>query len=234
MKENSFLKLCKTFSKYFKTDSRPNPELESALSFLGWDISSKDVYALSKGVLVIGILFCIFLILINNIQNITDISAVIDDILNNKIYFSLILISIVLSLYIPRYPVELANKTKKKIIFEIPDVVNYMVMYLKMNPNLERAVEFTVSKTSGILTNDLKKILWKLKTGEYVTIEEGLDEFAYKWGIVAPYLKKAIMGIRGSIIESDDEKREMKLDSILKDLFSSIKEEMETQIQKIN
>ncbi len=232
-KENSFVKACKFFSKYFKTKNIKDPNLESAISFLEWDIKTSDVYAFAKGVLVLGILFSIILLIINNIGNLSDFSAIMYDLTNNKIYLAIIMLSIVLYLYIPRYPLSIAEKTKRKIIFEIPDVINYLVMYLKMNPNLERAVEFTVSKTSGILSKDLKRILWKLRTGEYVSIEEGLDEFAYKWGIIAPYLKKAIMGIRGSIIESDDEKREIKLDGIMKDLLSSIKNEMETQIQKI-
>ncbi len=233
MKENSFVKACKIFSKYFSTNKIKNPKLESAISFLEWDIKANDVYALAKGTLFLGFLFCMLLLIINNIEHITDISYLISDLTSNNIYFIIIMLSIVMYLYIPRYPIELAEKTKRKIIFEIPDLMNYLIMYLKMNPNLERAIEFTVSKTSGILSKDLRKILWRLRTGEYITIEEGLDEFAYKWGIIAPYLKKAIMGIRGSIIESDDEKREMKLDSIMKDLLASIKDEMETQIQKI-
>ena len=54
--------------------------------------------------------------------------------------------------------------------------VLYMVVSLRLTPNLENAVSFAAENLRGPIGRDLKRMMWDLSTGRYLNAEELLDE----------------------------------------------------------
>lgn len=197
-----------------------------ALEFLGWDLSAKEVNAapmlgLMLGLMVaaagFGYLFYSFYIT----HELTDWLILIYS------GMGLVLIPFLLTYYIQNYLLSAADLEKMKSITYIPDIVNYMIMSMKLSPNLERAVQFAGEHGKGKIAEDLKELTWQIEMGTYRTIEEALDRLAYKWGKYSDEFKHALMLIRSSLIEVDEAKRGVLLDKAMSDVLEGIKDDMD-------
>lgn len=129
--------------------------------------------------------------------------------------------------YFQSYIIRAAEAERMSSITHIPEIVNYLVMSMKLSPNLERAVEFASTHGRGKIAEELKNIVWGTHVGAYLTIEEGLDKLAYKWGKYSEEFKHALMLIRSSVIESDEAARSVILDKAVTDTLDSIRDNMD-------
>ena len=207
--------------KTFKKD-----DFAVALEFLGWDLSAKEVNAapmlgLAIGLMVavagFGYLFYAFYIT----GELTDWLILIYS------GMGLVLIPFLLTYYIQNYLLSAADLQKMKSITYIPDIVNYMIMSMKLSPNLERAVQFAGEHGKGKIAEDLRELTWQIEIGSYRTIEEALDRLAYKWGKYSDEFKHALMLIRSSLIEVEEAKRDALLDKAMSDVLEGIKDDMD-------
>jgi hypothetical protein len=207
-------------------DKFSKKDYASAMEFLGWDIKAKEVNAAPILALMIGLMVAAigFLYLFYAFFITHEISSWM-----MFLYpaLGLILIPFGLTYYVQSYPIRAAELEKMKSIANIPEIVNYMVMSMKLTPNLEKAVEFAGEHGKGRIAEDLRELTWRTKIGTYKTIEEGLDELAYRWGRYSDEFKHALMLIRSSIIEVDDAKRALLLDKAVADVLEGIKDNMD-------
>ena len=60
----------------------------------------------------------------------------------------------------------------------------------------------------------------------YRSMEEGLDDIAYRWGSFSDHFKRALMLIRSSVIEIDEAKRNAMLDKAVTDVTSGMRDDM--------
>ena len=66
------------------------------------------------------------------------------------------------------------------------------------------------------------------------SVEEGLDDLAYKWGDKSDDFKHALMLIRSSLIESDAERRSELLEKASSDVLEGSKEKMDLYARELS
>ena len=125
------------------------------------------------------------------------------------------------------HPQMEAKREQTLALGYVSEIVNYMISSMRLTPNLEKAVEFTASHGRGKIAEDMKKLVWDVQIGKYLSVEEGLDELAYKWGKYNDDFKQALMIIRSSLLESDSAKREALLEKAAADVLEGSKEKMD-------
>jgi len=204
--------LCKTLRlKFIKLPfGKPQREkLLKKLQFCGLEIQPDDVYSTCVSIFLIGLVITIIL-------STLDLTG----------YALLILFgSIGLVFYVYHYPSLLTRYYRIKASSELVLSVLYMIVSLRLVPNLENAVKFAASNLSGPVGRDLKKMLWGLSTGKYLNAEELLTDYAKKWKEENFEFYQAIDMIKTSMRERG-EKRERMLDESISILLRGNKERM--------
>jgi len=231
-KESFYVKFCKTAGKFVKAPNTFKDEkYKSAYEFLELPLTPSQVnaapsYALMLSMIVVVpvIAYLLFLVFIDRTMELISLMYLL------PISF---LIPFLAVWYFQNYPLGEAENQRLQSITQIPEIINYMVMSMKLTPNLERAVEFAAEHGSGKIANDLKDIVIKVRIGKYDTMEEGLDILAYKWSKFSDEFKHALMLVRSSVIEVDDAKRHILLDKAASDVLEGISNDMESYVIKM-
>ncbi|MEM3412232.1 MAG: hypothetical protein QW735_00840 [archaeon] len=232
IKENSYIRLAKMAAKYVKAKNEfKNKEFASALEFLGWPLTPAEVNAVP--IFVTQISLILVLPILGFLGYMVFITQELDMFIFTMCAPVLILIPFILANYYNRYIINAAKAQKIEALLSIPEIVNYLIISMKLTPNLEKAVEFAGMHGRGKIAEDLKKLSWDVKFGIYRSMEEALDALAYKWGNYSEQFKHALMLIRSSIIEIDEGKRHAILDKALEDVLAGLSEEMNGYITKM-
>jgi len=197
-------------------------QYREALDFLGWDLDPNVVMGAPKTAGIFGLFiglivsFALFMIL-----------APSDALILLFLLFLPVFSTLGLITYAQKYPLNAANNEKLKALTYVPEIVNYIIMQMRLQPNLERAVEFASEHGQGKIAAALKEVLWKNRVGIYDSIEEGLDDLAYKWGPYSEEFKHALTMIRASVLIPDDTERELLFDNTVDEILDSTKNKME-------
>ena len=188
-------------------------ELKESCSIIG--IDPNDTIALSRLVLIIGVL------------------ASLVSILTNIIYTGLIMVAtLVLSEMSTYYAKVKAQKVKIEMASEFPQLVVQLVVLLKQNSNLERAIMFIIKNNEGKIVNELKSAMKNMWLGEKVKLSDVLKELSDKWGTYNPGIKRSIYLILSSFSESG-ESRENTLDKAVSTLLDSVYNQMKEYAYKL-
>jgi len=132
------------------------------------------------------------------------------------------------------YPINAADEEKNRALTYVPEMVGYMIMSMKLVPNLEKAIEFSAKHGKGKVADDFKKLIWDFQIGVYSSISEGLDMLAYRWGKYSTELKESMMRIRSSVMEPSESKRYQILDKTMMEVLDSVKEKMGDYARSLN
>jgi len=134
-------------------------------------------------------------------------------------YFAIILMLLITLLFpllmlqfISEYPKSKAKQMKIHSLGDIPEVLSYIVMYLKLIPNLENAFRFAAIESETSLGKDLRKLLWDLEIRIHKSIDDAITYFANLWGKWSEYFKRSLHLIRSSVHEKDEGERNATLD----------------------
>jgi hypothetical protein len=224
-KEHWYVKFCRRAGRTFKAKNEfKKVEFKMAIDFLGWDLKPREVNAAPMFALVLALVAVIpgFFMLYYMVFMTGQLP------LMALMYGApmLVILPFFLVFYLQNYPLKAADAEKMKSITYIPEIVNYLVMSMKLTPNLEKAVAFAAEHGRGKIAADLKNITWQTKIGAYNTMEEGLDDLAYKWGKFSDEFKHALMMIRASVIEINEAKRYEILDKAVTDTLEGLRDEM--------
>lgn len=101
--------------------------------------------------------------------------------------FSIFLVLLVLFVtlgvffYFYNYPFSLATSFRIKASSEMVLAIIYMTIAMKVRPNLEHAVKYAATNLRGPLSVDLKRLLWDVYIGKFLSMEEALEYFSEKW-----------------------------------------------------
>ena len=136
--------------------------------------------------------------------------------------------------YVQNYPLKKAKEEQLRALTYVPEIMGYMVMSMKLVPNLEKSIEFAAEHGRGKIAEDFRKLLWDVQLGVYNSLSEGLDALAYRWGEFSDEFKKAMMRVRASVIESTEAKRYMMLDSTMDEILESVKGKMEQYARELS
>lgn len=230
----AFVRLTKSFGKLFKGLGKGayfTPQQQEAVSFLGYDISPEEFHATYKGIFISGILLGV--VIAFGLLSLPAFAAI-DDAIKIVFVILFILAPVVLSFAYQKYLFYEVEKEKMMALAYVPEIINYLVMTMRLSPNLERAVEFAAAHGRGKIAEDFKKLVWDVQIGKYSSIEEGLDELAYRWGNYNDDFKHALMLIRSSVLENDPQRREALLEKALEDVLEGSKEKMDLYARRLH
>lgn len=197
-KRTWYEKFCNFSGKLLKINISKEREmgLKEKINFCNLNIEPYSVYSAFILVLLSTILFSL---LFSGIYFFIYPNAVI-----GKLIPYILLISIVgfgFAMYIFTYPTSLAKKIRIQASSELVLAVLYMAIGLKHIPNLESSVVFTAVNLPGPLGRDLRKLLWDLHVGKYVSVEDALYDFSVKWKFENKEFSQAIDLLRTSTLE---------------------------------
>ncbi len=208
-----------------KKAAKFTPELQETFDFLNWDIAAEEYYAAAQTLLIYGlgigvVLAAAFYIYLAPMLNMEGLPAMAGAL-------AALGLPAVAALIYQRYPAMAAEQERLLSLAYIPEIINYLVMSLRLNPNMERAVEFAASHGRGKIAEQLKELIWDVQIGKFLTVEEGLDQLAYKWGNYSDDFKHALMIIRSSVLEADKERRNALLEKASADVLEGSREKMD-------
>jgi len=238
-KDNPYVAFCRKIFHQFPglgANSKYDPEFQTAMDFLDWDLKSDEYNAGAKFVLIVGLIITAIIAFILFMYAVGPMISI----FGNAILPYIIAIGVPGIVFIyafisfRNYPLTRVRDEKIKALTFVPEILGYMIMSMKLVPNLEKAVEFASNHGHGKIADDLKRLLWEVKVGIKGSVAEAIDELAYKWGDVSTELKKALMKIRSSVIETSESKRYAILDQTMADTLSSIKGKLEDYARGLN
>ncbi|MBI4360566.1 hypothetical protein HY572_02210 [Candidatus Micrarchaeota archaeon] len=225
-----FVTFTKRFAKLFRSSGRgakfTDDEAE-AFAFLGYDVSAEEYYAVARGIQSTGMLVGLAL------AAVIFVFSSLPFMFQAGISGVFLLLPILASYVYKKQPLSLVEREKILALAYVPEIVNYLTMSMRLTPNLEKAVEFAASHGRGKIAEDLKKIVWDVQLGRYESVEEGLDELAYRWGSYNEDFKHALMMIRASVLEANAERRLALLDKAGQDVLEGSKEKMDLYARKL-
>ena len=196
-----------------------------AFDFLGWKLEDEVVMKMPTSGAMLALFGSIFITFI-----LFGVLSALGMLGSALVLLFLLFLPILMTLsivsYIQGYPLNVADSEKMKAITYVPEIINYIIMQMRLQPNLERAVEFASEHGKGKIAKELGEVLWKNQVGIYENIEEGLDELAYKWEPYSEEFKHAVTMIRASVLIPNTVERNMLLDKIVDDILDSTKEKM--------
>lgn len=237
-KENRYVRFCKklhSIAPSLGEGAEWPEEYKDAMAFLNWNLSAEEFAAASKLVLILAIILSVLAgVLILNAPVVGELFYSLFRGVAPVMALGLFLVvSLGLWWYMQQYPFGAVLAEQRKALSYVPELVGYLVMSMKLSPNLEKASEFAADHGRGKIADDFKKLLWNLELGVYNNLSEGLDEIAYTWGKYSKEFKRAIMRIRASVLENSDSKRDAILDKTMEDLLGAIREKMESYAREL-
>lgn len=214
-------KLARMFAGFGK-GAQYSDEQKAVMDFIGYPITAEQFRAAQMGCLFIGLIAWMFaaglgFVLGGGFESTTFLASAGGG----------LIAPIMLFFMYSRYPKSVAEKQKMLALGYIPEIVNYLIMSMRLTPNLEKAVEFAANHGRGKIAEDMKKIVWDVQIGKYKSIEEGIDNLAYAWGTYNDDFKQALMTIRASVLEADTARREALLEKAIANVLEGSKEKMD-------
>jgi len=104
--------------------------------------------------------------------------------------------------------------------------VLYIVIYMKKDSNLERAILFVANQLPPPLSLDFMKILWDVETGKFSTIKESLDYYMTTWKDSEPAFVDSIHLVESSLSEPDSAKAKKILEKATEVITSGVQDNM--------
>jgi len=239
-KVDPFVLFCRNIHRRFPglgKGAKFKENFQNAIEFLGWDLKAEEFAAASKFVLIASLVggVALALIVINSPLG-EIINAFVGVPFLTLVYAFLIpvIAAFFLTNYVQNYPLNAVKMEQTRSLTYVPEIIGYMIMSMKLVPNLEKAVEFSADHGRGKISEDFKKMIWDVQVGVYGTLSEALDELAYKWGKYSDEFKRALMMIRASVLEGTEAKRYALLDKTMATVLESIKEKMEQYARSLS
>ncbi len=101
----------------------------------------------------------------------------------------IIIVGMIFVFYLYHYPIRLKSVYEMAVGSDIVTFILYAVMYMRNTPNLEGAIRFAAESISGPIGFELKKLLWDVEVGNYLSMEDALLDYSKKWSGNRPFVE---------------------------------------------
>ncbi len=159
---------------------KPSSELKEAIKILDWDIKAWQVISASTltMILTFALVTPFFILLL----------------LSKNFLTAALLLTVPIGVYIflTEYPKYLAKAEISKEVGEIPIFISELIILLKQNPNIEKAIEF-LSELDGRIFKKIKAKFNELKIEGKGNGKELLLNFAEEYSNVFPEFKRSLI-----------------------------------------
>jgi MFS family permease len=134
--------------------------------------------------------------------------------------------------FLYKYPTNLLKEMRIKASSEVILAILYMVVSMRISPNLERALRFAAANVSGPLAWDMRKLIWDLEMGKYYSAWDAIDDYIAKWKPENEEFAEALRLIRDSTTQTP-EKTNVILDEALNVVLEGSKTRMKHYVQDL-
>ncbi|NIO22986.1 MAG: hypothetical protein GTN38_03080 [Candidatus Aenigmarchaeota archaeon] len=165
-------------------DENTKREMENAISFTGLRVTPQDVMAL----VILDIIFFVGLSVILLFSGSVPL----------VVSLFLAAFGIGLSYYFLRYPLNLLKSYRIKASSQVVLAVLYMVVSMRISPNLEQALRFASANVSGPLAWDMRRLIWDIEMRKYYSASHALTDYIAKWKSENEEFAEALRLIRDS------------------------------------
>lgn len=138
-----------------------------------------------------------------------------------------------LAYYFYKYPANLVKRLRIQASSEVVLAVLYMVVSMRISPNLERALRFSAANVSGALAWDMRKLIWDIEMRRYYSASDALTDYIAKWKPENEEFAEALRLIRDSETQVSDRGRKI-LDEALEVILDGTKTRMKHYAQELN
>ncbi len=234
------------YKKYCTKKGKASKEIKEAIAVLGWDVDPRCVPTVAVFMAEVAFLGMIVLFPFYLAYQVLFQGLPIDQLFAYIVYgltsgdfmlWSFLIMPFIVAfsvwLYFYYYPVWKRDQLLKDMLPTLPETIGYLVLSMKLTPNLEKALEFAGENGTGRLAEEFKKLVWEIRMGLHTSTEEAIDKLAYRWGKFLREIKHALMRIRGAVLEPDDARRNIRLDEALKEVMTSVKERISELASKM-
>jgi len=134
-----------------------------------------------------------------------------------------IMLSLFFTYYIYSYPKRLRRRYESEAGSELVTLVLYIAMYMRNVPNLEGAVKFASQNLGGMLGYEMKKLLWDVELGTYLSMQEAISDYTGKWSKNRPFVESIELMITS--LKQIGEKRIQLLDEAVNIILEGSREQ---------
>jgi Flp pilus assembly protein TadB len=142
-----------------------------------------------------------------------------------------VMLALFFTYYLYLYPYHLRKRYEMSAGSDIVTFILYIVMYMKNTPSLEGAVRFAAENIKGDLGYELKKLLWDVEVGNFLSMEEALSEYTTKWVKNRPFVESTQMII--SSMRQAGPKREEILEESVRIILDGNREQAKNFNQRL-
>lgn len=216
-----FERLARAAGKIFSVnppDENTKRELENSIAFTGLRITPKDVTALVYITIMSFAIVSILLVALDIIplMGILFISAA----------------GVGLGYYFLKYPLNMMKSYRIEASSQVVLAILYMVVSMRVSPNLEQALRFSAANISGPLAWDMRKLLWDIEMGKFYSASNALTDYIAKWKSENEEFAEALRLVRDSRTHTP-EKAEIVLDEALDVILNGTKTRMKHYAQDL-
>lgn len=233
MPGNWYSTVCKHSVNYFgwlvgdlerfkkKSEASVSQEFMDSLNFCGFDVEPYESQILAiSGALISFIMLIVMDLVFFRLMVVSSTTMIF-------MVLTTVLIPSSLLLYLSEYPKIHARFLKIHSLGDIPEILSYVVMSMKLVSNMERAISFAASNSNRPLARDLRKLIWDMHVRVYTDIDDALIAFANQWGKNSEYFKRALYLVKSSTNEPDEAQRVMTLNKSLDIVLEGTRHTME-------
>lgn len=199
-------------------DTKSREQLEQAIAFADLRVTPPQV----MGTFIFTIL--VFAVL--------GVTIMISGILSLMIGLAIAALGVPLGYFLFRYPPSLVKTLRIQASAQVVLAILYMVVSMRISPNLERAMRFAASNISGPLSWDMRRLLWDIELGKYYSASQALDSYIEKWKPENEEFADALHLIRNSQTQTI-EKSKIILDQALDVILEGTKTRMKHYTQDL-
>lgn len=237
--QNLYCRACRFSVKHFswlvgdpdeyrkKSEKTVSREFLDAIDFAGFELEPWEthIFAYAGGLLLLLLMISFDTILFS-----------ISTYERNSVFIAAtftVIVPVAAMIYLSEYPKIYAKFMKIHTLGDIPEIQSYIVMSMKLVPNMERAIIFAAENSFRPLSRDLKKLIWDIHIRIYSNIDEALIEFANQWGKNSEYFKRSLHLVKSSTSEPDEAQRIMTLNKSLDIVLEGTKSMMDAFAAKL-
>ncbi len=143
-----------------------------------------------------------------------------------------VILGLAVGYFLMMYPKSHMKTLRIQASSQVVLAILYMVVSMRISPNVERALRFTSSNISGMLAWDMRRLLWDIEMGKYYSANEALANYIVKWKPENEEFSEALRMIVDSQSQIQ-EKAEKTLDEALRVVLEGTRDRMKHYAQDL-
>ncbi len=209
-------KACAASEKLLKIDpdKKTREQLENTISFAHLKVTPRGI---SSFTIMFALLVCIpsLLLMLLRIIGLPGLSF--------GYGMMALMLGLFFTYYFYTYPGRLKRRYESEASAELVTFVLYIAMFMRNTPNLEGAVRFAADNLGGTLGYEIKKLLWDVEVGNYLSMKEALSEYTTRWVKNRPFVESVELVITS--LKQVGEKRILLLDEAVDIMLQGSREQ---------